>query len=119
MELLLLHLIGDYITQNHWIAVQKTKRWLWAIVHGVIYSLPFALLTTDIRRLTIISITHILIDRLRLANYIAKIKNWNWKTNDGYPGDTPDWLRVWLMIIADNTLHLVINYLAIHKNRLI
>lgn len=31
----------------------------------------------------------------------------------GYPPDRPDWLVVWLTIIADNTLHLTINYLAL------
>jgi hypothetical protein len=27
----------------------------------------------------------------------------------GYPPDTPPWLAVWLMIIADNTIHVLIN----------
>jgi len=31
----------------------------------------------------------------------------------GYPPDAPAWLSNWLVIIADNTLHLAINYLAL------
>lgn len=31
----------------------------------------------------------------------------------GYPANTPVWLSTWLLIIADNTLHLTINYLAL------
>lgn len=31
----------------------------------------------------------------------------------GYPPDTPPWLAVWLMIWADQTMHLTINYLAL------
>lgn len=33
--------------------------------------------------------------------------------NTGFPMSVPDWMRVWLMIIVDNTLHLVLNVLAI------
>lgn len=31
----------------------------------------------------------------------------------GYPSETPPFMAVWLLIIADNTLHLFINYLAL------
>ncbi len=31
----------------------------------------------------------------------------------GYPSATPAWLAVWLLIIADNTLHLLINHYAL------
>jgi Protein of unknown function (DUF3307) len=31
----------------------------------------------------------------------------------GYPSTTPIWLSTWLLIIADNTLHLAINYAAL------
>jgi hypothetical protein len=30
----------------------------------------------------------------------------------GYPSETPAFLSVWLMIIADNTIHLAINFLS-------
>jgi hypothetical protein len=31
----------------------------------------------------------------------------------GYPPSTPIWLSMWLLIVADNTLHLAINYAAL------
>jgi uncharacterized protein DUF3307 len=31
----------------------------------------------------------------------------------GYPATNPVWLATWLLIIADNTLHLTINFLAL------
>lgn len=33
--------------------------------------------------------------------------------HNGYHKDRPAWLAVWLMIAADNTLHLAINHLAL------
>lgn len=41
--------------------------------------------------------------------------NWPWREckATGYPPDRPDWMTVWLMIVADNTLHLTINFLAL------
>lgn len=40
---------------------------------------------------------------------------WTWKecSVTGYPPNLPPWLAVWLMIAADNTLHLAINYAAL------
>jgi hypothetical protein len=31
----------------------------------------------------------------------------------GYPPTVPPWMAVWLLILADNTLHLSLNYLAL------
>lgn len=112
MEQLLAHLVGDYFLQPHWMATEKTKRWFPAILHGLIYSLPFLFLTTSPLALGIIAVTHMVIDRYRLANWVARIKNWTF-TPSGYPEGTPDWLWVWLMIITDNTMHLLINYLML------
>lgn len=51
---------------------------------------------------------------------IAKAWGWYGRTPPfsrcaatGYPPQTPVWLSVWLLIIADNTLHLTINYCAL------
>ncbi|RYF30671.1 MAG: DUF3307 domain-containing protein [Comamonadaceae bacterium] len=121
MEQILLHLIGDYITQTNWMATEKTKRSFAAAAHAFIYSLPFLLLTTSPIALAVICGTHYLIDRYRLARYMVFAKNWitephlKWAdcSTTGYPSATPPWLSFWLLIIADNTLHLSINYAAI------
>src|SRR5438477_5550079 len=121
MEQLLLHLIGDYLTQSDWMAINKVKRSLPALIHVTIYSFPFLLLTKSYNALFIIWFTHFLIDRFRLARYVVFIKNfiapqfptWNDCKDTGYPNDRPSWLTVWLLIIADNILHLTINYIAL------
>jgi GT2 family glycosyltransferase len=120
MILLLAHLFGDYIFQSHKMATSKTSKSLWALYHAFTYTLPFLLLTQELNQLFIICFSHFLIDRFRLAIYIIKIKNflfgdfvWQ-KTKTGYPEDTPAFLSVWLVIIADNTLHLLINYLVLN-----
>lgn len=107
------HLLGDYIFQNHWMAVNKTKEDFPALVHATIYSLPFLFLV-HWQCWFIILITHFYIDRYRLATYWIKLVNWNWKsTNNGYDDNVPVWLSTWLMIIIDNIIHIIINTLVI------
>lgn len=90
----------------------------------------------------VIFISHFLIDRYRLACYVVWAKNhigpkgwcysewngqeqtstpkryWPWRHCDEF-GCTPNrmtnpaFLSAWLLIIADNTLHLAINYAAL------
>lgn len=167
------HLIGDYLLQSDWMAQNKTKNDLPAMVHAVLYTMPFWLfgmvgllpLRGTILVIPVILWTHFAIDRWRLARYVVWAKNWlapkcRWyyyKFRDGfewwmpelrwgqlsespharrtdyvqyreemrrtqpwenckgtgYPQDVPPWLSTWLMIIADNTIHLLIAGLAI------
>lgn len=121
MEQLLLHLIGDYVTQTDWMANEKTKQTWAAFCHATVYSLPFLLLTSSPIAFFVIWLSHLIIDRFRLARYVVFAKNWltnqslTWAdcNGTGYPNQTPPWLAVWLMIIADNTMHLTINYIAL------
>lgn len=120
---LLAHLVGDYLLQSHWMATEKTKRWWPAWAHALTYGLPFLLVTQSPAALAVIVVTHAIIDRYRLARHVVWAKNliapagyrrtWEECKGTGYPPDTPPWLAVWLMIIADNTLHLVINVAAV------
>lgn len=121
--LLLAHLVGDYLLQSHWMATEKTKRWWPAIAHAVTYGLPFLLVTQSPAALAIIVGTHAVIDRYRIARHVVWFKNlaapkahrhsWAECSATGYPQDTPPWMAVWLMIIADNTIHLAINAAAV------
>lgn len=121
MEQLILHLIGDYVTQTEKMATSKTNSTLWASLHAFIYTAPFTLITQSAPALILIFITHLLIDRFRLARYVIFIKNkvtdinlkWSDCSGTGYHKNTPAWLSVWLMIIVDNAMHLSINYLCI------
>lgn len=127
---LVAHAVGDYILQSDWMADNKTKQHLAAAVHAVTYTLPFLFITQHLMALAIICCTHFLIDRYRLARFIVWFKNgpleladaaftnghgWRWKTitATGYPDSKPAFLAVWLLIIADNILHVTCNALAI------
>ena len=109
------HLVGDYLTQSHWMATCKTKRWLPAALHAAIYTVTFCFLTQSLLALAVIGGTHFLIDRYRLARFVVWAKNGARGpiTATGYPDDVPAWLSVWLLIIADNTLHILINGAAL------
>jgi len=123
MEQLLLHLFGDYVIQSDWMAQKKTSESVPALVHAITYTLPFAILTGSWQALVVICLTHFVIDRWRLARYVCWIKNipspkefrhpWSECVGTGYHKDRPAWLAVWLLIIADNTMHLAINYFAL------
>ena len=128
---LILHLIGDYVTQSHWMAQNKTKSNAAALAHATVYAIPFSFFVSS-QAWLIIWATHFFIDRFRLARLVVMSKNiwgdpdwWNlsnrevwmkmdkYNTPTGYPEDSPSFLSVWLLIAADNTLHLAINYAAI------
>jgi hypothetical protein len=120
-------------------ANEKTKRSLAALAHVVTYALPFLFLSPSVMALVVIVGTHFVIDRWRLARYVVWAKNWlaPWhkldrKVDDpgpdiwvpptppwsacqatGYPPDRPPWLAVWLLIIADNIMHVLINAAAL------
>lgn len=150
MSELILHLLGDYVTQSDWMASEKPKQHTAAAAHAVVYSLPFLLLRPSLMAFAVILGTHFLIDRYRLARYVVFAKNalapatvdwcdycywpdgiqrkdghrcgscrtvrmkpWVVSQATGYDPSRPAWLAVWLMIAADNTLHLAINHLAL------
>lgn len=138
-----LHVLGDYVTQSHWMAVNKTSRLSVAMLHASVYSLPFALvLRPSPRAFLVVLLTHAVIDRYRLAKYVIFLKNtvlspWaydpatSWagsvKLNEhgdvavavkgcsatGFRDDTPPHLSCWLSVIVDNWMHITINALAL------
>lgn len=133
---LLAHAVGDYILQSDWMANEKTKKSVAALAHVLTYGLPFLFLRPSWPALALIIGTHFVIDRWRLARFVVWAKNfiapmsrnfgtfadglqlrpaaaWRACSKTGYPAMTPDWLAVWLLIIADNIMHVTINGLAL------
>jgi len=115
---ILLHLIGDYLFQNDWMAVNKAQKsergYIACMVHCMAYTLPFALYYQSLPAASIIFGTHFLIDKYRLPIYWIKLVNWNWSSgNYGYSDAKPVWMSTWLFIIVDNIFHLICNYIAI------
>ena len=147
---LLAHAIGDYVLQSDWMANEKTKKSIAALMHALFYTLPFLFLAKSWWALLFISSTHFIIDRWRLARYVCWAKNflapkvtydvtkemksiaggpvelctvtkiagiwwWPWAecVGTGYHKDRPPWMTVWLMIIADNVMHVICNGIAL------
>jgi len=120
---LLAHLFGDYVAQSHWMATEKTKRWLPAVLHGITYTACYLLVIRSLPALAVIGVSHVVIDRYRLARHVVWAKNhiapraawrpWVDCSATGYPSDVPAWLAVWLLIVCDNALHLAINVAAV------
>jgi hypothetical protein len=121
---LLCHLFGDYVLQSSWMANNKVKRWLPAIVHACVYFTPFLLVIhPSLAAAAVMVGTHAIIDRFRLAKYLAFLSQYlappsEWRSwaecrGTGYRKEVPTWLATLLMIIVDNTIHLTINALAL------
>lgn len=122
-RLAIAHMVGDYVVQSDWMAQEKTSRWLPAVAHAASYAAAHLVVTRDPAALAVIGGTHAVIDRYRLARHVVWAKNqlaparhrypWSEGKGTGYHQDRPPWMAVWLMIAADNTIHLAINAAAV------
>lgn len=118
MHQLLLHLIGDYIVQNDWMALNKKKPgrlgFFACLVHCITYSVPFLLITDNLYQFAVIFVTHFIIDRWHLVDWFLAIRNGvNHIDNFGFSTERPGYISIWLYIITDNVFHVLINFLAL------
>jgi hypothetical protein len=126
---LLLHLFGDFIVQNDYVALNKKKNtlkgWIYCTFHCVTYSLPF-LLIASWKAVIMIGLTHFIIDKTNIVAYFLawrnnvhnpselKSKYGNYDiSNFGFQLQRPFAITIWLLILTDNTIHLILNYLFI------
>jgi hypothetical protein len=137
--MLLGHLVGDYLLQNEWMALNKTKYswigWLSAFIHCILYTLSVCLFTWKFKLIWIIAIfiSHFPIDKFGLAElYMHYIKGkgmkdyvhkYDWVNKLKYttkpeipPVDRYVALEggftALVYAITDNSMHLVLMYLA-------
>lgn len=122
--LLLAHLAGDYLLQTNHQAAEKLHAWPPALLHAATYTACHLPLTRSPWRLAVIGGTHAVIDRYRLARHVVWLKNQaaparhrNGHTATGYGDDVPVWLSTFLLIAADNTIHLLLNAAALKARR--
>lgn len=120
-----LHMVGDYVIQNDYMAQQKVKAHTPAFWHALTYTLLFLLATRSVPALLAIGVTHFIIDRWRLARYVVWFKNLfapkqfrtpPWavcKDSYGFPPGAPPHIAFWVMVICDNLLHIAINSAAL------
>lgn len=131
MNQLLLHILGDYFLQSDWIALNKSKKSLQCLIHCIIYTIPFLVLTQSIWALLFIFGSHFIFDRFSLVKYIIWLKNHLNPTFSYYPFDKcsvtgyyddwnssnvdsrPKFITTWLYIISDNSVHLACNLFAL------
>jgi hypothetical protein len=109
MTQLVLHLVGDYLLQNDWMARNKKDRSLKGEaacqVHCILYSLPFLLIASPVC-VFFIYLTHYLIDRFY---FIRWYMNTVGQKEFAKPPTAP-----WSIFFVDNTFHLLSNYLIIN-----
>lgn len=113
LGILLAHLVGDYVLQSHWMALRKLTSWRVAWLHGLLYAVPYLAVTRSPLALLIIGGTHAVIDRKRLAAYVIDAKDRLLAPPSMRDSTSSGGLRTALVIIVDNTIHLVINAAAI------
>lgn len=117
MKRLLAHLVGDYMLQTHYEAVEKTSNCVPASTHAAKYTAAFLPLTRNPKALATIGVTHLILDRYRLAKHVNWLRNQaapkNYRptdlTNAVSPDSVPTGLATALMFITDNTIHMLIN----------
>jgi Protein of unknown function (DUF3307) len=131
MEQLLIHIFSDYWLQSDWMALNKNKKTIPCLIHCIIYTLPFLILTHNVFALFLIFITHFIEDRWYFIKYIIWLKNhanpqftypkyskcnitgfyddWNAEQTDG----RPKFITTWIYIICDNSYHLMCNFLIL------
>ena len=126
MKQLVAHLFGDYILQTDHEANTKTEAWLPAATHAAKYTACFLPLTRSPKALAVIGGTHMVLDHYRTAKRVVWAKNqlapvdkqYSWEEaqrNNGYPKTTPPGIAFGLMVVADNTIHMLINEWALNR----
>jgi len=114
---LLLHGLGDYIIQNDWMALNKKKHTrigeLACQIHCITYALPFFFIGSW-KAVLAIYLNHYILDRTHLIEWFLSVRNGVFHIqNFGYHKERPVFISVWLSIIADNFIHLILNYIAL------
>lgn len=127
---LILHGIGDYFLQTDKQALNKKKKGayglLQCLIHCITYSLPF-LFIGSWKAVSIIFVTHFIIDRTNLVAYVLAIRNGVYFpdtyatkhvkiydiSNFGFGTDRPFAITIWLYIICDNLCHIICNCIAL------
>lgn len=126
VNILFLHVLGDYFFQSSWMAVNKVNKWWPAFMHAFIYTIPFWFLTQSVVAINFILLTHLLIDRFSLARFIIIGKDCIFSgfgkvdlnerlsvNNFGFSKDTPQHIAFVCYLIIDNSMHIYLNYFSI------
>jgi hypothetical protein len=125
-RLLLGHLLGDYLLQNKWMALTKSKNtlegWMAAIIHCCLYSLAvcFFMWNFDYIWFIVVFNSHFWIDKFALAERYKKIIGSStlkefvhrWDPLITRKDIVEGGFASLTYTITDNTMHLLIMYIA-------
>jgi hypothetical protein len=74
LDLIAAHLVGDFLLQTRWMALNKLEHWQPRLVHVLVYSLPFVL---------VLSVDHVALGRAALflglnfaAHFVIDSRRW-------------------------------------------
>lgn len=116
-ELLLGHLVGDYLVQNEWMAQNKAKNtaigWLAATVHCIIYTLAVCLIMWNWTPIWIVAVffSHFFIDKFALGyiylKYLKGLDTYAYKSVQQY-NELRAGFNAVIYTVTDNTMHLLL-----------
>lgn len=99
MHWLYAHLIGDYLIQNDWMAMNKKKSDWHCLVHAVTYMIPFLWCGMAVWQLFAVAAQHYVVDRYQIVPWLMRVKGSNgFATGPCFP---------WSQIVVDNVLHIL------------
>ena len=93
------HLIGDYLLQNDWMALNKKRRTIPALLHVAVYCVPFLFTGLAGWQIALIGVQHFLQDRTSFIMWFMRIKG------SGQFATGP--CAPWSIIVTDNIIHLL------------
>jgi len=126
-EILLGHLVGDFLLQNNWLATNKTKYnglgWATCLIHCYLYTIAVSLFTQniDVLWIIIVFLSHFIIDKFGIPEKYLKMINGrslerfiNDPENAAYSPYIGLRAGFYILVytVVDNTMHLVLMYLG-------
>jgi magnesium-transporting ATPase (P-type) len=124
-EMLLGHLVGDYLLQNNWMALGKSKHnglgWFTCTVHCILYAIAVCAVmgAWSVSWFGIVFASHFVIDKFGIAEhylvlirgrslqqYLDNEENKIWSPYIGLRGG----FYIFVYVVVDNTMHLLLMY---------
>lgn len=107
MEIILGHLVGDYLFQSDWMALNKKKNsfigYIACIIHCLIWTFSIGIfIELTLAQYVLIFASHFAIDKY---NFVK------WYLNFFRIMPNP---ALWKIIIVDNTIHLILLFFILH-----
>ena len=102
MNWLIAHLIGDYLLQGDWMAMNKKKASFPCAVHCLVYTITvWALTGWPMWALAVVFATHFAIDRTWIIKWYMKMTAPRFMEEPFWP---------WSYVIVDNAWHLIVSF---------